>query len=420
MNPLEQDIKNWLESEKIQNTLDNLSQNYQDHIVEQNYVKISGKQGLKLFGYLKEVLLQSIEDKSFESLPAPHQNALHSSINAIYNINDNINQFITQTQSLFGQVRTFGLEGDIKGLSKFEGTLTDVSSLKRRYRTARKSLAQIETEIKKFEKNFNQGEELLDNVQDTSEKVSEIYNKIFEHNNRIDALVDNIKNFEQEAENSKKEVVSFKENIDSYKRDITEKTEEASEIIQKFNEQRKEVDKLIEDSEKALHLKSSEGISAALSSQYEKEDKGKKRNFWLFGAAIFVLIGLFGVSLFIFDFSSWGLSVSSDHLDSLNGILARIVFVGISITGASFCANQFLHQKKLTDNYAYKLVLAKSIIAFTQEIKKHNPGKATDYILSVLEEINKPPFPSKEEKGSINEKNLNLIERFIKILPTHR
>ena len=150
-------------------------------------------------------------------------------------------------------------------------------------------------------------------------------------------------------------------------------------------------------------------MSAALSVQCDKENAKGKRKQWLISSIIFLGIALLGVLLLIFKFNIGKNEIAAD---STNAIIARIVFVAIAIGGASFCAKQYLRQKTLADNYGYKLVLAKSIVAFAQEIKKHDPKKAAEYLNNVLEEINKSPIPnSKEESEGITSKNVGLIEK---------
>lgn len=231
---------------------------------------------------------------------------------------------------------------------------------------------------------------------------------------KTDKLFEEISGAKQEIENSKKEIVAFKTNIDSYKEDIKNNTSKSTKIVSEFEEKRAIVDKLISDSERALGLKSTEGMSAALSVQYEKEDSSNKRQQWLNASIIFLLIAFIGVILLIIKFNIGDKEISAD---SLNAIIARIVFVAIAIGGASFSAKQYLRQKNLADNYGYKLVLAKSIVAFAQEIKKHDPKKAAEYMNDVLSEINKSPIPtSKEKTNGITQKNIGLFEKIADII----
>ena len=160
------------------------------------------------------------------------------------------------------------------------------------------------------------------------------------------------------------------------KRTLKQNTTDSTKIVSDFEEKRLKVDKLISDSEKALGLKSSEGMIAALSVQYDKEDSSKKRKQWLNGSIAFLIIAFIG--------------------------------------GASFSAKQYLRQKNLADNYGYKLVLAKSIVAFAQEIKKHDTQKAAEYMNEVLSEINKSPIPSSKQKSEgITSNNIGLLEKII-------
>ena len=137
---------------------------------------------------------------------------------------------------------------------------------------------------------------------------------------------------------------------------------------------------------------------------------------WLNASIAFLVIAFIGVLLLIIKFNIGDKEIAAD---SINAIIARIVFVAIAIGGASFSAKQYLRQKNLADNYGYKLVLAKSIVAFAQEIKKHDPKKAAEYMNDVLSEINKSPIPnSKEKSEGITSSNIGLIEKIIDIVKT--
>ena len=63
-----------------------------------------------------------------------------------------------------------------------------------------------------------------------------------------------------------------------------------------------------------------------------------------------MLAALFGVSLLVIDY---GFEIISKPDNQISEVIARIVFVGINLTGASFAASQYTKQKNLADDYAY-------------------------------------------------------------------
>ncbi|MDR5591897.1 hypothetical protein [Christiangramia sp. SM2212] len=360
------------------------------------------------FHYVKDILLDSIENGVFESLPIPLQFNFNNNITTMFNSPRNQNQFTVSVQQAYHQVVVSGLEFKLNDLEKFRATLKDVSNVKRSYSALIKKLDETKAKVDEIKKLNNQSNKVFEELKEKNETSIKTVDSTIQGLRRIEEITESVKQHNQVVENAKKEVVAFKENVDSFKTDINNSTAKTKAIIEDFENKREKVADLIEQSEKALKLKSSEGMSAALSAQYEEEGKIEKRRQWLIGAIIFIALTLFGLSLLIFKLDFFGANVDPD---SPNAIIARIVFVGVTIAAASFAAKQYLNQKRLADNYGYKLVLAKSIVAFAEEIKKHDPEKAAEYMTNVLNELNKSPIEKENSGDVITKSNVNLLER---------
>lgn len=411
MNIYEENINNWLNEESVFTTIENHVTSNPEHQHPVNGIQIRLDDSIKTLKYIKKIILQSIDNGIFAQLPTPVQLNLNNQIQALFQNRTNVNQEIINVQNLYHQLMISNLEYNLKSYDRFKKPLSEIADLKRMYSSTLKGLNTLTTKVEKIEENYDRAIDLINSITEQKELIVSKLDETTETFEKSDKLFEEINTAKQEVENSKKEIIAFKVNIDSYKKDIEENTSSSNKIISNFDEKRKTVDKLISDSEKALGLKSTEGISAALSVQYVKEDAKEKRIQWLISSIIFLGIALLGVLLLIIKFNIGGKEIAAD---SANAIIARIAFVAIAISGTSFCAKQYLKQKNLADNYGYKLVLAKSIVAFAQEIKKHDPQKAAEYLNNVLEEINKSPIPNgKEESEGITSKNVGLIEKII-------
>ncbi len=411
MNTYEQNINSWLNDESTFTTIENYVASNPEHEYAVNNIQVRLDDSIKTLKYLKKIILQSIDNGIFAQLPIPIQLSINNQVQALFQHRTNINQEIINIQNLYQQVMISNIEYNLKSYDRFKKPLSEIADLKRTYSSTIKGLNTLTTKVEKIEENYEKAIDLINSFKEQKELIDNKLNETTETFEKSDKLFEEIIAARQEVENSKKEITAFKVNIDSFKKDIEENTSTSNKIITDFEEKRKKVDKLISDSEKALGLKSTEGISAALSVQYDKEDSKDKRKQWIISSIIFLGIALVGVLLLIIKFKLGDKEIAAD---STNSIIARIVFVAIAIGGASFCAKQYLRQKNLADNYGYKLVLAKSIVAFAQEIKKHDPKKAAEYLNNVLEEINKSPIPNnKEESEGITSKNVGLIEKII-------
>lgn len=172
---------------------------------------------------------------------------------------------------------------------------------------------------------------------------------------------------------------------------------------------------LIESAKKALNYKTAEGISASFQVQYENADDRWVFGSWIFGAII-CLLGTIGLGIWILH------TIPND----IGILIARISLLPLPIIGAIFCANQYTKQKNIIEDYAYKMVLAKSIVGFSEQLKKNgtdNNEEYIHYIKTALEEIHKDPLRSrtKSVKDSKNEPiNLaqigELVERITKLI----
>ncbi|HEY9084248.1 MAG TPA: hypothetical protein VIN73_13020 [Vicingaceae bacterium] len=412
MNIYSQNISTWLQDPSLFTQANAHLVNAPDHQFNVHSIPVRLNDSINTCEYLKELILQAINEELFEELPVTNQTQIHNQVQALFTNRNDVNKFITQTDSLYYNVILSGLESRIKNYSTFKNSLKDIAGLRRSYQAQLKGLDKLKKQVSQIESNFNKSIELINSF---DEKKGLIESELATSQNNltsINQIYEQLNQAKQEIENSKKEVLAFKSNIDSYKTDIDDKSESAKKIIDEFDSKRVQVDKLIEESEQALGLKATEGMSAALNIQYTEEKDTKKRKQWLITAIVFLLISLFGTALLILKFDLNGKEISAD---SVNGIIARIVFVGIAITGATFASKQYLKQKRLADDYAYKLVLAKSIVAFAREIKKYSPEKASEYLTDVLKEINRSPIHfTHDDTSSITDKQVSIIEKIVK------
>ena len=97
--------------------------------------------------------------------------------------------------------------------------------------------------------------------------------------------------------------------------------------------------------------------------------------------------------------------------------------IPFTITGSIFCANQYIKQKNIIEDYAYKTVLAKSIIAFSEELRTNDNNTSDyykEYISTILKEIHQDPLRKRvQDKEVVSLKDSKgLIEKLIELLQT--
>lgn len=174
----------------------------------------------------------------------------------------------------------------------------------------------------------------------------------------------------------------------------------------------KEANNLIDKALQALQYSTAEGISTAFLEQYKIANKKENRILWLIGAGVFLLITLL---LGIWILTGWGINKSIDPLMSIAGRLSLIPF---AILASLFCANQYIKQKNLIEDYAYKSVLAKSMVAFSEELRTKDAERYAEYISTVLREIHQDPLRKRvKEKEEISLKDsTSIIDKIAELM----
>lgn len=194
----------------------------------------------------------------------------------------------------------------------------------------------------------------------------------------IEESEDTFNDFVSKIEGREKQLSKQKEQTDKYNQDLKAYTDD---YVKKMSE----VENLIKNALIALEYSTAEGISSAFQAQYKEANKPQNKRYWLIGAGFFILLTL-GLGIWIVG--GWGLG----NTDRLYTLIGRLSLIPFTLLGALFCANQYVKQKNLIEDYAYKSVLSKSIVAFSENLRKNDPEKYAEYISTVLREIHQDPL----------------------------
>ncbi len=91
-----------------------------------------------------------------------------------------------------------------------------------------------------------------------------------------------------------------------------------------------------------------------------------------------------------------------------------------------FCISQYNKQKTIIEDYAYKTVIAKAIVGFSEQIKKNqneNTDEYVTYMKTALAEIHQDPLRKRSKNNSTNSQSDNvdsnkmfeLFQKFVEI-----
>ncbi len=227
---------------------------------------------------------------------------------------------------------------------------------------------------------------------ETLEKISVLSNKINETDELIQnatEIVEETNGYLNEAKISNTAIQEFEKLVNAKEKQadsIDKRTLEYKTALNEFEKEREELNRkakdTINEALKALSYNTAVGLSSSFQTQLEKIEKSKYQ-YWLVGAGFFLMLTV-GIGIWI---------VLSGHSD-ISGTIGRLALTPFTITGAIFCANQYIRQKNVIEDYSYKMVLAKSIIGFSEQLNNNqqNSNEYKEYIRLALSEIHQDPL----------------------------
>ena len=283
------------------------------------------------------------------------------------------------------------------------------------------SISRKEETISALLKQSKETKEELDGLQEELENVADEIRTLntasSEAKVQIIAYKDEVEDFVDEIGEHQKQIEKQDAQFEKFKTTLEENSSKQQEYLA-------EACNLIEKSKLALSYTTSVGLSSSFDAQC-KEIKGWK-SFklwsWLVAAAIGVIgVICIGVWLIYGNHHANDGNVTSMWLQ----IIGKISMIPLLVTTIVFCANQYGKQKNLLEDYSYKLALAKSMVAFSEERREKDSERYKEYLSTVLNEILKDPLrtridPNKNKatKGDtvLSNESLAGIEKIISLI----
>ena len=348
----------------------------------------------------------------------------------------------SQLDTLKKILRPYNLRTDKKRMIVYQQKIDELTK-------QAEHLTQILEEVRGQEKKIN---EIYSLVSDQAEKISNKEKAITTSLEQSKATQEQLKTLKDDLETvadeirtlstassdakdktlaSKAKVEEFAEEIDGHQKNIRKQEIQLmafqrtlDEYSTKQQQYLSEALKLIEQSKLALSYTTSVGLSSSFDAQC-KEIKGWK-SFKLWSWLVASAVGVIGVICI----GVW-LIYGNHHANDGNvtsmwmQIIGKISMIPLLVTSIVFCANQYGKQKNLLEDYSYKLALAKSMVAFSEELREKDSERYKEYLSTVLNEILKDPLrtridPNKNKatKGDtvLSNESLAGIEKIISLI----
>lgn len=310
-------------------------------------------------------------------------------------------------------------------------------------------LTQVLKEAREQEKDINEIYNLV------SEQVEEISNKkkaITTSLEQSKAIEEQLKTLKEDLEAVAKEIRALNSTSSSLKDETIAYKDEVKDFAEEISEHQKQIDKqnvqfevfqetldkntteqkqyledaikLIEQSKLALNYTTSVGLGASFDAQCERLTGkwGYKLWGWLVASVVSIL-GIIAIGIWLITTQhSLG---NGDYSLIWIQIFGKLSMIPLLVTATIFCANQYSKQKGLLEEYSYKLRLAQSMVAFSEELREKDSEKYKEYLSNVLKEILKDPLriridPNKSSTTKsdvlISKDSLPLLEKLISLV----
>lgn len=300
--------------------------------------------------------------------------------------------------------------------NEFQELLVDIKGIKENAEATKDSITKKKEEI---DEQFSSIEEEIENIEEVKNEIIQNSDKLKNINSSLEKIKEDADENLESIVESYNSVMSNEKVIDNFALKVQERDKRLGELQQITEENKKklsdyevernkildEANKLIESAKTALNYKTAEGISASFQEQHSNAKDWHLKGWWIIGALLFIGIAI-----------SLGVWILIGQTDKIHIIIGRIALIPLPIVGAIFCANQYVKQKNIIEDYAYKMVLAKSIVGFSEQLKKdlsEDKGEYVHYMKVALEEIHKDPLRRrviKSDNSSSKMENLGLKE----------
>ena len=271
----------------------------------------------------------------------------------------------------------------------------------------------IETLLKQSKEANEELDALKADLEEIAEEIRTLHSTCLDAKTEAYGYRDEVKEFVEEIADHQKRIEKQRAQFETFEETLDKNTEEQGKYLEDALE-------LIKKSQKALQYTTSVGLGDSFDAQC-KELKGWysfKLWSWLVASAISV-IGVILIGKWLINIGHN--TINGDVTSMWMQIIGRISMIPLLVAATIFCAGQYSKQKALLEDYSYKLTLAKSMVAFSEELREKDPERHREYLSMVLSEILQDPLrhrvdPNVKETSGGFEKKLDSVRKLLESL----
>lgn len=356
-----------------------LKEHQGEHLgLEGEYTATSLKAGLKAI--LVDIrALAKAHDKFVRLSTHAERNQI---ANFLAQMNNNLNEknysnVATNLDEIKSIIRQYNFRASSESEEILKDRINNIHSLR----------AELEEKVEEMERISARAKESEENIQSAENRyttLDEIQGKLEEKSNQINNFYSQGHNHSQEIANLLEQAKSHEDALNHFAARVKEYEGHLAEYQDGHEKIQEEARELTNRAREALSDAAAASVSGAIHERYEEEKKKWWNLLWLFGSAVFAVIAM-GLGYMITDQENITLGVA----------VARITIMSVAISAAWFCASQYIRYRNTVDDYGYKSVLARSIVAFLDQFK--DPDERAAYLETVLSQIHQDPMRKKHD-----------------------
>ncbi|MBL0911994.1 MAG: hypothetical protein IBJ09_06430 [Bacteroidia bacterium] len=233
-------------------------------------------------------------------------------------------------------------------------------------------------------------------------EIQQILNVANEHKSKIETsekIIDiAIHDFQAKGENIGKTLIDFQNESKTLSAKLSELISRSEKKLKLINDAYSEVDgmkEFIQIKEAEIIRIAEQASNGAMGIMFEnrKINLGKKVNQWMWGtllASVGLLVWIFIVFAFLYG--------ERYEPEWLNPLLATLKTVPAFIVVA-FCSNQYMKERNLQEEYAFKASIAMTLSAYADAIEYSEDSDRRELIKKSIERIYQQPQIKKEHYG---------------------
>ncbi|QKN81356.1 hypothetical protein [Scandinavium goeteborgense] len=236
------------------------------------------------------------------------------------------------------------------------------------------------------ESKFNDLGVELDKINKKIESVTNSKNEWDDKLTEMEEIKDSVENVHSRIDELYKSSGDIRRELKALVEVAEDNNQKATNIIEYFDEKANELERVKEKAISILNITGTVSLGQFFKEQHSEAKENVNK--WLWASSVLLIC-----AVAVCVWALWSFDAASE----IPYLFSRLSIVPLILAGLWFCSSQYIKQKHIIEDYAYKKVLALSMVSFRNELTDNSPDSVTEYVKSVLDQLHQPPLDSLEK-----------------------